>query len=127
MIADHIGAWPTQCYFNCRRAIQKLDDYAQASYVEGFAASQWGCFEHGWIVRDGQIIELTLDLDLDVAYFAGLEFKGRAGIAEFLATPLGRGCKRTAFFTAFGMFGGESASFALARADAMKHFITGGA
>ena len=45
--------------------------------------------EHGWVVRqDGVTIDPTLP-DTDALYFPGLEWKGRAGIKEFLAAELG--------------------------------------
>ena len=117
-LARRIRAVPKQCWFNARRAVLRLDDYADAGYVEGLAVTRQGLIiEHGWVVRGELIVDLTLP-GLVAAYFAGLEFPGRAGIADFLATPLGLGRERSPFFHAFGMFGRESPSFARARAEA---------
>ena len=53
-----------------------------------------------------------------MAYFPGLEFVGRAGIDEFLATPGGRKCRRSPFLYAFGWGGGKSTSFSAAWKEA---------
>jgi hypothetical protein len=97
-----ITALPKQCWFNARRAILKLKDYAEASLIEGWAIIGGGMpIEHGWIVRDGLIIDPTLPTD-PIEYFPGLEFRGRAEIVGFLKTPEGKKCKKTPFFYAFG-------------------------
>lgn len=114
-----IHAAVKQCWFNARKAIQMLDEYANASYVEG-----WACLpfpiEHGWIVRNGKIIDPTLP-DNPGVYFAGLEFRGRTGIDQFLATPQGRRHKTEPFFYAFGWGGMESPSFRKCCDDAMAY------
>ena len=94
-----------QCWFNARKVIMKLPDYGEASYVEGWAVLQGGMpIEHGWLVQNDTIIDPTLPDDLGV-YFPGLEFKGRKGIEEFLATPKGRKCKNKPYLFAFGWGG----------------------
>ncbi|WP_165247998.1 hypothetical protein [Paludisphaera soli] len=102
-----IRAAPKRCWFNARRVVQKLDDYADALYIEGIAClNGFTPMEHGWVVRqDGSLIDPTLPAASGV-YFPGLEFRGRAGIEEFLATPRGREYRRFPFFYAFG-WGGE--------------------
>lgn len=99
-----------RCWFNSRRAILRLEDYAEAVYVEGVAVLD-GCYpiEHGWIVRNGTIIDPTLPRR-EAAYFPALEFHGTVGIAGFLATGPGRRCKRTPFLYAFGWGGGRRPS-----------------
>ena len=79
---------------NALRVVQKLDDYADASYVEGVASLNGGpLIEHGWVcLSDGTVIDPTTPRRSG-AYFPGLEFRGRAGIEEFLATPQGSTCK----------------------------------
>ncbi len=111
-VGKRIRAWPQQCWFNARRAVMRLSDYADASYVEGYCMMVGGwVMEHGWVYRpDGTVIDPTLPRKV-VAYFPGLEFRGLAGISEFLATPRGRKCKRSPFFYAFGWGGGDSPSF----------------
>ena len=88
------------------RVVQKLDAYAADSYVEGIACLGSGLLiEHGWVCRpDGTIMDPTLPTDEGV-YFPGLEFRGRTGICEFLATPRGRKCKNSPFIYAFGWGG----------------------
>ena len=102
-----IRAIPKLCWHNSRRVVQKLDDYQEASYVEGIACLDGVILiEHGWVCRpDGTLIDPTLPT-ADCVYFPGLEFQGRTGITEFLVTPRGRKCKDSPFFYAFG-WGGE--------------------
>ncbi len=105
-VGQMIGAVQKLCWYNARRVVQKLDDYKDASYVEGFACLNGGpAIEHSWVCRlDGTIIDPTLPRH-GGAYFPGLEFVGRAGIEEFLSTPHGRACKKTPFLFAFGFAG----------------------
>ena len=118
-IGKAIDALLTQCWFNARRAIQRLGDYAGASYVEGWAVDIGGMMlEHGWLVKDDKIVDPTLP-DGIAAYFPGLEFKGREGIDEFLGRPLEKACGKSPFFFAFGWGGCESPSFQAARENAM--------
>jgi hypothetical protein len=80
-----IRAGRRRCWLNARKAIERLEEYAQARYVEGWAVTERGALvEHGWIVLDGKIIDPTLPENV-ATYFPGLEFVGRRGIAEFLA------------------------------------------
>lgn len=110
-LAARVKAVPTQCWFNARKAVLKLKDYAEASYVEGWAVFKDGmAIEHGWVVRDGRIIDPTLP-DIKATYFPGLEFKGKAGIEEFLETPQGKKVRKSPFFFAFRWGGSKSPSF----------------
>lgn len=120
-----IGATPQRCWFNGRRVVQKLDDYADASYVEGIAILDGGLIiEHGWVCQtDGTVIDPTLPSKC-VAYFPGLEFVGRAGIEGFLGTPRGRECKRSPFFYAFGWGGVHSPGYSGAWKKAFSHVNT---
>jgi hypothetical protein len=124
-LAVAIKAVKSQCWFNARKAVLRLDDYAEASYVEGWALVGGVMeIEHGWVVRGEMIIDPTLPED-DITYIAGLEFSGRSGIEEFLKTPQGRRCKNTPFFFAFGWGGHKSPSFARAARECReccKHF-----
>lgn len=125
-VGQKIRAVPKQCWFNARRVIQNLKDYTQASYIEGWAVSQRGfLIEHGWIIRDGMIIDPTLPTKA-YRYFPGLEFRGRAGIREFLSTTEGRKCHRSPFFHAFGWGGGDSPSYAKALQDSLAYSATFG-
>jgi hypothetical protein len=106
-VGKMIRALPKLCWRNALRVVQKLDEYAEASYMEGIACVN-GCtpIEHGWVcLPDGTVIDPTLPKRPGV-YFPGLEFQGREGIAEFDATPQARAYKEPPFFYAFG-WGGE--------------------
>ena len=128
-ISKAIHAFPMQCWFNARMAIQRLEDYAQASYVEGWAVACDGLmFEHGWLVNDEKIVDPTLPEGI-AAYFPGLEFKGRHEIGEFLATSLGKACRKSPFLFAFGWGGGQSPTFRAAQENALafvqRMFLSG--
>lgn len=116
-----IRAVPKRCWFNARRAVMQMADYADASYIEGWIVVPNMPFEHGWIVMDGRIIDPTLPNNPGV-YFPGLEFQGRAGIETFLATAEGKKCKKTPFFYAFGWAGMKSPSFRRCYDEAMAYF-----
>jgi hypothetical protein len=121
-VARLVRAEPKRCWLNARKIVLKLDEYAGASYVEGFAITRDPLvIEHGWVVRDGLIVEPTL-LGEVLAYFPGLEFRGRAEIGAFLASRLGRTHERTPFFHAFGFAGQKSPSYARAMVEAYEHF-----
>ena len=51
----------------------------------------------------------------------GSEFRGRADINGFLATPRGGKCNRSPLFYAFGWAGGDSPSFAKAWMQGMDY------
>jgi hypothetical protein len=119
-VSRKIRAGMSQCWFNARKAVMKLEDYANASYIEGWAVFHLAV-EHGWIVHNGKIIDPTLP-DREGVYFPGLEFRGRQGIETFLATKEGKKCKRSPFFYAFGWGGMESPSFRQCYEDAQACF-----
>ncbi len=121
-IAERIRAVPMQCWFNARRVVLKCDDYADAAYVEGWALPEgMASLEHAWLVKDGAVVDPTLPTR-SATYFPGLEFRGRAGVEEFLRTTRGKKCKRSPFFYAFGWGGGESQSFRRCFEDAQRAF-----
>jgi hypothetical protein len=117
-----IRAAMKRCWFNARKAVLKLDDYADASYIEGWVVDLDGgsMMEHGWVMRNGKVIDPTLP-HKNYAHFPGLEFKGRKAIEEFLATPLGRKHRKDPFFYAFGWGGCESPGYMKAFYDAMEY------
>jgi hypothetical protein len=122
-----IRAQPKRCWFNARRAVLRLAEYSDASYIEGWVMLKTGTVaEHGWLVKDGIIIDPTLPTQV-AHYFPGLEFKGRNGIEDFLATPLGRKHRHDPFHYAFGWGGEYSPSyiraFEQARAIQTQHGI----
>ena len=116
-----IRAAVKQCWLNARKAIERLDEYAEARYVEGWIVSGSGALiEHGWVVNNGKIIDPTLP-EMVVTYFPGLEFMGRRGVAAFLQTPMGREHKADPFHYAFGWGGGDSPSYQKAFREAMDY------
>ena len=78
---------PKQCYLNAARVILGLPEYADADYVEGLAVlAKVMVIEHGWVEKDGVIIDPTLPHD-DLHYFPGLRFRGQRGLAEAMKIP----------------------------------------
>jgi hypothetical protein len=117
-VRKKVRALMKQCWFNARKVILNVDEYAEASYVEGWVVSPEGSiYEHGWVVQNGKVIDPTLP-DLDLTYLGGLEFKGRKGIEEFLETPLGKKHKKDPFLCAFGWGGQNSPGYMKAFEDA---------
>lgn len=118
-LATRVKAVPAQCWFNARKAVLKLKDYADASYVEGWIVFNDGwATEHEWVVKNGKIIDPTLP-DVEATYFPGLEFKGKAGIEEFLKTPRGKKVRKSPYLYAFGWGGMDSPSFSKSFCKAM--------
>lgn len=109
------------CWFNARKVVLRLPEYAQASYVEGWLVVGNGMMmEHGWVAKDGLVIDPTLP-EKEIVYFPGLEFVGRDGIEAFLATKKGKKCKKSPFFSAFGWGGGDSPSYQQACQNALAY------
>jgi hypothetical protein len=69
-----------QCYLNAYRVIQYVPGYADADYVEGMAVFGLAAIQHGWVEKDGVIVDPTLPLKPAV-YFPGLRFKGELGLS----------------------------------------------
>lgn len=120
-LGRRIRAVPKQCWFNARRAVMRLKDFAEASYVEGWSVLDSGLWiEHGWVVRDGALLDPTLPTRV-AAYFPGLEFCGRQEIKDFLATSQGKKCKGSPFLFAYGWGGWFSPTMCKAQADATEY------
>lgn len=106
-----ISSVPKACWFNARRLIEVVDEFAGAALIEGYvvSAEKGSQFEHGWVVHGGKIIDPTLP-DEDYEYFAGLEFVGRESIAVFDRVSLqdSRRTREDPFFHAFGWGGQDS-------------------
>jgi len=76
-----------QCYANAAKVILALPEYADAEYVEGLAVIEKAMvIEHGWVERDGVIVDPTLP-DRPLDYFPGLRFRGHRGLTEALRIP----------------------------------------
>jgi len=104
----------------------RLPDYSQAGYVEGWAVVDSGLLiEHGWVAKDGTVIDPTLPED-KIVYFPGLEFSGRDGIEAFMATKDGKKCKKTPLFYSFGWGGSNHAGYQQAFQDAKTYSMTFG-
>ena len=80
-------------------------------YVEGMAVTDSMVIEHGWIEKDGEIIDPTL-LDANIVYFPGLRFIGRDGLDSTWRIPGLReaGMKLPVFYR-FGWGGVDSPEF----------------
>jgi len=110
-VAQLAGANPNNCYCNARAVLRSLPEYADAAYVEGYVVThEGGIFEHGWLVKDGMIVDPSIRED-GTSYFPGLEFSGRDQVRTFLRTERGRRLHGHPFYQAFGEFGAESSSF----------------
>ncbi len=48
---------------------------SRGAVLDGFA------IEHGWIEKDGMVIDPTLPTD-EIVYFPGLRFRGQYGLAK---------------------------------------------
>jgi hypothetical protein len=85
--SQKIKARAKRCYNNAVRVVTMLPEYANATYVEGFAVLPSGVpLEHGWVEMNGEIIDPTLIGD-GITYFPGLRFDGERGIAEAFTIP----------------------------------------
>jgi len=92
-LAKRIRSRQKQCFLNCWRVIGRLDQYAEATYVEGLAVNLRSrlVFEHAWIEHEGVLLDPTLP-EGNLAYFPGLRCVGRNGLAETVGLPsLGEG------------------------------------
>ena len=102
-----ISASPMQCWYNARRLIEAVEEYADANLVEGYALLEDGVpIEHGWVVVGQRIIDPTLPEEA-CEYFPGLEFSGRGEIAHFqqISVQDARRQRDEPFFHAFGWHG----------------------
>jgi hypothetical protein len=110
------------CYRNAIRAIEKLPEYQDADYVEGFAVLPSPVlfpFEHGWLEKGGKVIDPTM-AEQDLKYFAGLRWRGLPGLADAKSLPRPRGTPELPFFFRLGMGGCNSPEFRQARVEAYR-------
>ena len=98
-VAERIKVEAHECYWNAIQTILELDDFARATYVEG-----WLCcptpLAHGWVERGGRIIDPSTanvlkrlsmkkpDRDTTHAkYFPYLKVKGREAMIKYFEPP----------------------------------------
>lgn len=102
--------------------IRHLEGYrAAADYVEGIVVLNLSLpVEHSLIELEGQIIDPKYP-DAKIAYFPGLRFTGREGVAKALAIPK-PDCETPdlPIFYRFGLFGSLSPEFPRAREAAHR-------
>jgi hypothetical protein len=67
-------------------------------------------FEHGWVEKEGMIVDPTLP-SKDLVYFPGLRFRGLRGLAEALGIPKPKTTKDLPIFLRFGWGGINSPEF----------------
>lgn len=117
-----VRAKPQRCYHNAYRVIFEIPDYYDADYVEGLVVRFSPLVvEHGWVEKDGGIIDPTLRHD-DVTYFPGLRFKGQRGLAEAMRVPKPEGTTEDfPILYRFGFGGIDSPEFRAALAAAYHH------
>jgi hypothetical protein len=112
-----VGVKAKQCYLNAFRVIQHVPEYADADYVEGMAVLGGLPIEHGWVEKDGIVIDPTLPDD-EGEYFPGLRFAGERGLSKALQrfkSP------ELPFFYHFGWGGVDSPEFKTALIAAYRH------
>ena len=110
-----------QCFYNAFRTITDIPEYKTADYVEGIGVSNGLLIEHGWVKKDGVIVDPTLPLD-EIVYFPGFRFTGTAGLLKAFRI---RKPKRTRedlpIFYRFGWGGGDSPEMRAAWAAAWRY------
>jgi hypothetical protein len=117
-LGREVGAVAQQCFRNAFKVIEYVPGYENAWYVEGVVACGPLLTEHGWVERDGEVLDPTRP-DGRMAYFPGLRFRGQAGVAEALRLPKpSRTDPDLPFLYRFGWGGYESPEFRRAWEDA---------
>lgn len=119
-----MGLLHGRCYWNCRQVLETRDDYAGATYVEGIAVKpERSIHAHGWIEKDGKIIDPTRPKD-DFRYFAALRFQGldelEQAIKSIAKSP--RYDDDLPIFRRFGWNGKNSPEFCEALKQALREF-----
>ena len=117
-----IRARRQQCYYNAFRVIFEVPEYDEADYVEGLAVIDGQMvIEHGWIEKNGVIVDPTLAKD-GLIYFPGLCFKGQRGLSEAMQIPKPKRTREDfPIFYRFGWGGIDSPEFRAALVAAYRH------
>lgn len=119
-VSKALRAKKQHCYRNAFRLIQEMPEYSNADYVEGIAVAAGGFpIEHGWVEKDGVIIDPTLP-NGPLAYFPGLRFGGQLGLAKALHIPKLPRTNDLPFFLRFGWGGIDSPEFRAAQSAAQR-------
>jgi hypothetical protein len=111
-ISKLLRAKSQQCYYNAFRVIMDIPEYAEADYVEGLAViDQAVVIEHGWVEKDGMIVDPTLPSE-EMVYFPGLRFEGQRGLAAAVKIPKPKRTREDfPIFYRFGWGGIDSPEF----------------
>ena len=92
----------------------------RADYVEGMAVVGDLAIEHGWVEKDGVIVDPTLPSH-QIVYFPGLRFRGERGLAEAIDIPKPEYTEEELpFFYRFGWGGIDSPEFRAALVAAYR-------
>ena len=103
---------------------KKVPGSQAATYVEGIVVQvvEGGGFpfEHGWVEKDGEIIDQTLPSH-ELVYSPGPRFVGLRGLAEALAIPKPDDTTEDfTIFYRFGWGGADNPEFSQARREAYR-------
>ena len=114
-----VGVTKKHCFSNSANVLFYIPDYSEATYVEGMVIVKKRLLvEHGWIEKDGEIIDPTLPAN-DIIYFPGLRFEGTLGLSKALRLPKDEGTEDFPIFYRFG-WGADSPEFSAARETAHR-------
>ena len=106
-----VRARPNQCFRNAVHVVRYVPGYEEADYVEGVVVpANHVVTEHGWVERNGVIVDRTLPDD-DLLYYPGLRFTGRRGISEAMRIPRPLDVDDLPILDRFGEGGSESEEF----------------
>lgn len=106
-----VRAKPKQRFRNAVHVVRYVPGYEEADYVEGVIVTVKDVVTvHGWVERNGVIVDPTLPDD-DLLYYPGLRFKGRRGISEAMRIPRPSDVDDLPILERFGEGGGESEEF----------------
>lgn len=122
-VADVVHAVGQQCYRNAFRVIKNVPEYSKADYVEGIATfDKGGLIEHGWIEKEGVVVDPTLPQD-ELVYFPGLRFTGREGLKRAMRIPKPKVTQEIVpLFYRFGWGGRDSPAMLASWAAAARHY-----
>ena len=109
-----------QCYYLAAYVVMNLPEYARADYVERLAVVNGLPIQHGWVEKDGVIIDPAWP-EREAVYFPGLRFHGRRDLAAALRIPKPEHTEDFPIFYRFGWGGIDSPDFRAACIAAYRH------